>query len=78
MNIISQLANPSTMTGQRSVEYYTNLWIDSFPQGANRGKSYYKKRLAELESWDTSNSKPNERAGKIAALKALLNNRNCN
>lgn len=60
------------MSGQRSVEFYTNLWTSAFPKGGNSSKEFYKMRLRELESWDTSNNKPNERAGKIAALKLLI------
>jgi hypothetical protein len=73
MSIISNLTLMETMSGTRPVEYYKNLWLSAFPQGAYHSKKYYRMRLKELESWDTSNNKPNERAGKIAALKILIN-----
>jgi hypothetical protein len=73
LDIVSALANPNTMSGQMPVEFYTNLWLSAFPNGSQKGKKYYKARLQELESWDNCNNKPNERAGKIAALKILIN-----
>jgi hypothetical protein len=75
MDIISVLANPQTMSGQLPVDHYRDIWLSAFPMGAHTGRKYYKQRLKELESWDTSNNKPNERAGKIAALKILINDK---
>ncbi len=74
MNIINELANPITMSGELSVKYYTRLWLSAYPRmvGSGNHTKYFKMRLKELESWDTSNNKPNERAGKIAALKILI------
>jgi len=73
MNIISTLATPEVMTGQLPVLFYENLWLSAFPKGETPTKRYYKQRLKELETWDTSNNKPNERQGKINALKQLIN-----
>jgi hypothetical protein len=73
MDIISILANPETLSGQLPTDRYRDIWLKAFPQGTYTSKKYYKMRLAELESWDTCNNKPHERAGKIAALKILIN-----
>lgn len=78
---VSILSHPNTISGKMSMESYRDLWLRNFPIALNAeqhkgkgSKQRYEKRLKELESWDTSNNKPDERAGKIEALKILLNN----
>jgi len=73
MKEISILANPATLSGEGPIEFYKNLWLSAFPKGQSKGKKYYRLRLGELQTWDTSNNKPNEREGKIQALKILIN-----
>lgn len=69
---VDQLTDRRTMSGELSVEEYKAIWLNAYPRGLNSGPRYYKQRLRELETFDTSNGKPNERAGKIAALKELI------
>jgi hypothetical protein len=73
LNIVSALGNPTTMSGSLSIEEYTNIWLNAFPLAQTTGKKYWKRRLQELQTWDTCNNKPNERQGKINALKQLIN-----
>ncbi len=72
MNIISTLASPKVMGGQLPVLFYETLWLLAFSKGQQKSQRYYKLRLKELETWDTSNNKSNERQVKINALKQLI------
>jgi hypothetical protein len=69
---IENLTNPQTLKGEKSVEEYKQIWLEAFPQALVKGIHFWKRRLKDLQTFDTCNGKENERQGKIQALKILI------
>lgn len=61
----------SIVTREENIERLINTWEQAYLV-TQRTERNFKKRLKELESWDTSNGHELERNAKIQALHRLL------